>query len=298
MSRILVIAGQDGAAPDPALPNLVAAALRIGGEVHALVAESDLGAERLAELIHARALGFTHILAAANAFGRGFLPRVAALLDVAMVSDVVAIESPDSFVRPIYAGNAFETVRSRDAIKVFTVRPTAFAPAAPDAVAFVSVASVAVESLEPLVPGPDLGLSRLLGREIAASGRPALDRAGVVVAGGRGLASREHFESLLFPLADVLNAAIGATRAAVDGGFVPNDCQVGQTGKIVAPRLYIAVGISGAVQHLAGMRDSGTIVAINRDPEAPIFEVADYGLVGDLFELVPALTAALRSRYA
>lgn len=289
MSRILLVA-QEGAAPDPALPHLVAAALRIGGEVRVMTADADLGAERFAMLVVAQAGGCTHLLAAATAFGRGLLPRVAALLDVVMVSDVVAIESPDTFVRPIYAGNAFETVRSRDAMKVLTVRPTAFAPAAPDVVASVPV--------EHLAPGTDPGLSRLLGREIAASGRPALDRAEVVVAGGRGLGSREHFEALLFPLADALGAAIGATRAAVDGGFVSNDCQVGQTGKIVAPRLYIAVGLSGAVQHLAGMRDAGTIVAINRDPEAPIFGVADYGLVGDLFELVPALTAALRSRRA
>ena len=307
---ILVIAEHDNAALKAATLNTVAAAAKIGGEIHVLVAGTgcaaaagaaakladvakvkvadvahyaDQTAENLAALIRANAAGYTHILAPATTFGKNVLPRVAALLDVAQISEICGVESHDTFVRPIYAGNALATVKSSDAVKVITVRTTAF-----DACA--QGGSAAVESI---AAGPDLGLTQLVSRELTKSERPELGAAKVIVSGGRGLASGENYHQLLEPLADKLNAALGASRAAVDAGFVPNDYQVGQTGKIVAPQLYLAIGISGAIQHLAGMKDSKVIVAINKDPDAPIFSVADYGLVGDLFQIVPELTASL-----
>jgi len=308
--RILVIAEHDHAALKAATLHTVGAAQKLGGEIHVLVAGNacggvaaaaarlagvsavklaeaahyqDQSAENLAALIHAHAAGYTHILAPATTFGKNLLPRVAALLDVAQISEICAIESSDTFVRPIYAGNALATVRSHDDVKVITVRTTAF-----DAVGEGGAAPI-----ENIPPGPDLGLTRLIGRELTQSARPELGAAKIVVSGGRGLASAENYHRLLEPLADKLGAALGASRAAVDAGFVPNDYQVGQTGKVVAPQLYIAIGISGAIQHLAGMKDSKVIVAINKDPDAPIFQVADYGLVGDLFQIVPELIAAL-----
>jgi electron transfer flavoprotein alpha subunit len=311
---ILVIAEHDHAALKAATLNTVAAAAQLGAqlgtEIHVLVAGANCAAaaqaaaalagvarvkladaplyaeqtaENLAALIVANAGGYTHIIGPATTFGKNLLPRVAALLDVAQISEICGIESPDTFIRPIYAGNALATVKSADAVKVITVRTTAF-----DAVG--QGGSAAVENI---AAGPDLGLTQLVGRELTKSARPELGAAKVIVSGGRGLSSGENFHKLLEPLADKLNAALGASRAAVDAGFVPNDYQVGQTGKIVAPQLYIAIGISGAIQHLAGMKDSKVIVAINKDPDAPIFQVADYGLVGDLFQLVPELTAAL-----
>ncbi len=307
---ILVIAEHDNASLKAATLPAVTAAARIGGEIHLLVAGSACNgaaqaaariagvakvlvadaphyAEHLAEneaaLVASLAGGYGHILAPASSHGKNMLPRVAALLDVAQISDVVAVEAPDTFVRPIYAGNALATVKSGDAVKVITVRTTAFDAAGQGGNA----------AIERIAVGPDLGLAKLVGRELTQSARPELGAAKVVVAGGRGLASAENYHRLLEPLADRLGAALGASRAAVDAGFVANDHQVGQTGKIVAPQLYIAIGISGAIQHLAGMRDSRVIVAINRDAEAPIFQVADYGLVGDLFKLVPELTEAL-----
>jgi electron transfer flavoprotein alpha subunit len=308
--NILVIAEHDNARLRAATFNTVAAAAKLGGEMHVLIAGSgcaaaaqaasqlagvakvkvadaahyaDQTAENLAALIVANAQGYTHILAPATTFGKNLLPRVAALLDVAQISEICGIESPDTFVRPIYAGNALATVKSADSVKVITVRTTAF-----DAAGQGGSASV-----ETIPAGPDLGLTQLLGRELTKSARPELGAAKVIVSGGRGLASGENYHNLLEPLADKLNAALGASRAAVDAGFVPNDYQVGQTGKVVAPQLYIAIGISGAIQHLAGMKDSKVIVAINKDPDAPIFQVADYGLVGDLFQLVPELTAKI-----
>lgn len=307
---ILVIAEHDNAVLKPATRNAVAAAARIGGDIEVLVAGAgcaavadaaariagvsrvrladaaqyaDLGAENLAALVVANAAAYSHILAPATAAGKNFLPRVAALVDVAQISDIVAVESADTFVRPIYAGNALATVQSADAIKVITVRGTAFEPAGEGAAAPV----------EALAGAADAGISRLLGRELTVSARPELTAARVIVSGGRALGSSENFHAVLEPLADKLGAAVGASRAAVDAGYAPNDYQVGQTGKIVAPELYIAVGISGAIQHLAGMKESKVIVAINKDPEAPIFQVADYGLVADLFEAVPELAAAL-----
>ncbi|MBK1679069.1 electron transfer flavoprotein subunit alpha/FixB family protein [Rhodocyclus tenuis] len=307
---ILVIAEHDNAILKPATRNAIAAAARIGGDIDVLVAGAgcaavaeaaariagvtrvrladaaqyaDHGAENLAALVVANAAAYSHILAPATAAGKNFLPRVAALLDVAQISDIVEVVSPDTFVRPIYAGNALATVQSADPVKVITVRGTAFEPAGEGAAA----------PIEALAGAADAGISRLLGRELTVSARPELTAARVIVSGGRALGSNENFHAVLEPLADKLGAAVGASRAAVDAGYAPNDYQVGQTGKIVAPELYIAVGISGAIQHLAGMKESKVIVAINKDPEAPIFQVADYGLVADLFDAVPALLAAI-----
>ncbi len=308
---VLVLAEHDNKAIRKATLNAVGAAQSIGGEVHLLVAGHGCGeaakaatqvagvarvlhgdaaqlddeiAENVAALMVSIAQQYTHLLAPATSNGKNVMPRVAALLDSQQISDIVAVESPDTFVRPIYAGNALATVQSADAIKVITVRTTAF-----DAVA-ASGGAAPVQS----VPAPaDSGLSSFVGREVAKSERPELTSARVVVSGGRGMGSGENFK-LLEPLADRLNAAMGASRAAVDAGFVPNDWQVGQTGKIVAPELYVAVGISGAIQHLAGMKDSRVIVAINKDEEAPIFSVADYGIVGDLFKIVPELVEELK----
>jgi electron transfer flavoprotein alpha subunit len=307
---ILVIAEHDNAALRPATLHTLGAARQIGGETHVLVAgqgcqavaqavaavpgvakvlladapqHKDQLAENLATLVVGLAKEYGHVLAPATTFGKNFMPRVAALLDVAQVSDISAVKSADTFVRPIYAGNALATVQSKDPIKVITVRSTGF-EAVPATGGTAAVATVA--------PAPDSGLSSLVGRELTKSERPELTAARVIVSGGRGMGSGENFK-LLEPLADKLNAAMGASRAAVDAGFVPNDWQVGQTGKIVAPELYIAVGISGAIQHLAGMKDSRVIVAINKDEEAPIFQVADYGIVGDLFKIVPELVKEL-----
>jgi electron transfer flavoprotein alpha subunit len=310
---ILLIAEHDNAGLKAATLNTVSAATAIGGEVHLLVAGAGCGAvaeaaaklagvakvlladaahyadqtaEQLTALIVGLAQGgaYGHVLAPATTFGKNLLPRVAALLDVGQISDVLAVDAPDTFQRPIYAGNAIATVKSADAIKVLTVRTTAF-----DAAGEGGAAAVEAIAAAPAVEFAP----RLLTRDLTKSARPELGAAKVIVSGGRGLGSGENYHTLLEPLADKLGAAMGASRAAVDAGFVPNDYQVGQTGKIVAPQLYIAVGISGAIQHLAGMKDSKVIVAINKDPEAPIFQVADYGLVGDLFELIPELTAAL-----
>jgi len=263
------------------------AAAKIGGVSKVLVADGPHFADGLAEAVAAQVLAvagnYSHVLAPATAYGKNFMPRVAAKLDAAQVSEISSVESADTFTRPIYAGNAIATVQSGDKVKVITVRPTSFdlAPA--------EGGSAAIENV-PAVAATDA--SRFVGRDIAKSDRPELQGAKVVISGGRGMGSAENFK-LLEPLADKLNAAMGASRAAVDAGYAPNDWQVGQTGKVVAPGLYIAVGISGAIQHLAGMKDSKVIVAINKDPEAPIFSVADYGLVGDLFEVVPQLVKEL-----
>jgi len=264
------------------------AAAKVAGVAQVKVVDDAALAEPLAEVVTAQvvplAKDYSHVVVAATAHGKDFMPRVAALLDVAQISEVTGIDSADTFRRPIYAGNAIATVQSSDPIKVLTVRGTSFDEAAAEggSAAIEKVAAVAVD-----------GQPALVGREQASSDRPELTAAQVVVAGGRGLGSAEQFQSVLEPLADRLGAALGASRAAVDAGYAPNDWQVGQTGKIVAPQLYIAAGISGAIQHLAGMKDSRIIVAINKDEEAPIFSVADYGLVADLFEAVPALTAKL-----
>lgn len=310
---ILVIAEHDNVSLKSATLNAVTAATQCGDEVHVLVAGHHCSdaiqaasrivgvtkvlmadamslAHGLAENVAAQALqllsrgGYSHVLAPATVYGKNVLPRIAAGLDVAQISDVTKIVSADIFERPIYAGNAIATVQALDPIKVLTVRAVSFGAAAlGDDAAIV----------QPLMPAVDVGKSVFVSREQADSTRPDLTSARVVVAGGRGLGSADDFK-LLEPLADVLGAAIGASRAAVDAGFVSNDLQIGQTGKIVAPELYIAVGISGAIQHLAGMSDSRVIVAINKDREAPIFGVADYGIVGDLFEIIPALLAALQ----
>ena len=272
-----------------ACAEIAQAAARIAGVAKVLHCDAPHyahpSAENIAPLLASAARAYSHVLIAASSFGKDIAPRAAALLDVAQISDVIAVLSSDTFKRPIYAGNAIATVQSTDAIKVLTVRTTAFAAAEEGGNAAV----------ETLAPGPADTRSRLVGRETPQSERPELGGARIVVSGGRGLGSAEAFK-LLEQLADKLGAALGASRAAVDAGYVPNDWQVGQTGKIVAPELYIAVGISGAIQHLAGMKDSRVIVAVNKDPEAPIFGVADYGLVGDLFQILPQWLEALENR--
>ncbi|MFD2228528.1 electron transfer flavoprotein subunit alpha/FixB family protein [Alkalimarinus sediminis] len=307
---ILVIADHENGGLKAATLNVVSAAKAIGGDVDLLVAGENCGsaaeaaakvegvnkvlvadnaayghqlAENLSLLVADLGKGYSHVVASAGTTGKDFLPRVAALLDVAQVSDIVAVESADTFKRPIYAGNAIATVQSSDSIKVITVRTTAFDPVAAEG------GSAAIENVD---AAQDAGTSAFVSAEIAKSDRPELTSAAIVVSGGRGMQNGENFK-MLEGIADKLGAAVGASRAAVDAGFVPNDMQVGQTGKIVAPNLYIAVGISGAIQHLAGMSGSKVIVAINKDEEAPIFQVADYGLVADLFEAVPELDKAL-----
>ena len=307
----LVIAEHDNASVKGATLNTVTAALACGGDVHVLVAgENAAGAAQaaaqiagVAKVLHADDAGFAHALAenvaaqvlavagsyshvlfAATAFGKNIAPRVAAKLDVAQISDISKVDSPDTFERPIYAGNAIATVQSSDAVKVITVRTTGFDPAP------ATGGSAAVEAI---AVATGAGKSSFVGSEIAANDRPELTAAKIIVSGGRALGSEDKFNEVMIPLADKLGAAVGASRAAVDAGYAPNDWQVGQTGKIVAPQLYIAAGISGAIQHLAGMKDSKVIVAINKDPEAPIFGVADYGLEADLFEAVPELTKSL-----
>ncbi|MDX1366604.1 electron transfer flavoprotein subunit alpha/FixB family protein [Pseudomonas sp.] len=301
---ILVVAEHTNATLAPATLNTVAAAQKIGGDIHLLVAGSGCGAvvdaagkvagvakvlvadnaafahqlpENVAPLIAELGKGYSHILAAATSNGKNILPRVAAALDVDQISEIIAVESADTFKRPIYAGNAIATVQSSAAVKVISVRATGFDPVAAEG------GSAAVEAV---AVGGDAGKSAFVGEELAKSDRPELTAAKIVVSGGRGMQNGDNFKHL-YALADKLGAAVGASRAAVDAGFVPNDMQVGQTGKIVAPQLYIAVGISGAIQHLAGMKDSKVIVAINKDEDAPIFQVADYGLVADLFDAIP-----------
>ena len=306
----LVIAEHDNSTLKPATHNAVAAAQAIGGDIDILVAGADCGAaadaaaaipgvgkvlcadnsvyanqlaENVALLIADVAASYDNVVAPATTGGKNTMPRVAALLDVAQISDIIAVDSPDTFKRPIYAGNVIATVQSSDAKKVITVRTTAF-----DGVP----AEGGSATVEALAAAYDAGLSSFIGEEVAVSDRPELTAASVVISGGRGMQNGDNFQ-LLEGIADKLGAAIGASRAAVDAGFVPNDYQVGQTGKIVAPDLYIAVGISGAIQHLAGMKDSKVIVAINKDEDAPIFQVADYGLVADLFQALPELEAAI-----
>ena len=308
---ILVIAEHDNTSLRPATLNTVSAAVVLGGEIDLLVAGgtcqgaadeaatvdgvsrvlmaddpalTDGLAENLAPLVESIARDYSHVLAPATTYGKNLLPRAAALLDVQQISDISAIESPDTFVRPIYAGNALATVRSLDAVKLITVRTTAFDAAGQSSAAPIEMVSGSQEA----------GLSKFIGEELTRSERPELTTADIIVSGGRGMQSSENF-GMLESLADKLGAAVGASRAAVDAGYVPNDYQVGQTGKVVAPDLYIAVGISGAIQHLAGMKDSKVIVAINKDEEAPIFQVADYGWVVDLFEAIPQLEEALDS---
>ena len=306
---ILVIAEHDNSAVKVDTLKAVNAATAIGGDIHVLVAGANCSAaaneaakisgvakvlvadnaayeyqlaENMGLLVSDLGKDYSHIVSPATTTGKNFMPRVAALLDVAQISDIIAVHSEDSFDRPIYAGNGIATVKSSDAIKVLTVRVAAFSEAGTDGNAEV----VAVDAVH------DAGISSFVSAELTESERPELGAARVIISGGRGMQNGENFK-LLEGIADKLGAAIGASRAAVDAGFVPNDMQVGQTGKIVAPELYIAVGISGAIQHLAGMKDSKVIVAINKDPEAPIFQIADYGLVADLFDVLPELEAAL-----
>ncbi|HEC14222.1 MAG TPA: electron transfer flavoprotein subunit alpha/FixB family protein [Rhodospirillales bacterium] len=306
---VLVLAEHDNSALKPATLNTVGAARELG-EVCLLVAGKDCravaeeaariegvvrvilaqaehyahqGAENLALLLVGLAPDFTHLLGPATTFGKNVMPRAAALLDVAQVSDVLAVKDGDTFVRPIYAGNALATVRSKDRLKVLTIRTTAFDAASPEG---------GGGAIEEIPAGPDTGLSSFKGQELTKTERPELTAAKVIVSGGRGMADGKNFR-LLEDLADKLGGAVGASRAAVDAGFAPNDYQVGQTGKVVAPDLYIAVGISGAIQHLAGMKDSRVIVAVNKDEDAPIFQVADYGLIGDLFDVLPELSKEL-----
>jgi electron transfer flavoprotein alpha subunit len=307
----LVIAEHDNRAVKGATLNTVTAALKCGGDVHVLIAGSNAAdvakaaaqitgvtkvlhadgahfehglAENVAAQVLALAKDYSHILFPATAAGKNVAPRVAAKLDVGQISDITKVDSSDTFERPIYAGNAIATVQSLDAIKVITVRTTGFDPAS---------ASGGSASVEVLTPVADSGKSSFVGSEIAKNDRPELTAAKIIVSGGRAMGSSDKFNEVLTPLADKLGAALGASRAAVDAGYAPNDWQVGQTGKIVAPQLYIAAGISGAIQHLAGMKDSKVIVAINKDPEAPIFSVADYGLEADLFTAIPELVKAL-----
>jgi electron transfer flavoprotein alpha subunit len=309
---VLVVAAHDGKTVRANVANAVAAAGQMGPEVHVLVAGSNAGeaaqsaaaiqgvakvlqaedaayanwlAEDIAPLVVKLAPNYSHVVMAADSVGKNIAPRVAALLDVAQVSEAIQVVSPDTFVRPIYAGNAMATVQTADKIKIVTVRPTNFKAA-------VGGGSAAIEQI---AGTGSAGLSSFAGAELSKSERPELTSAKIVVSGGRGLQSGENFK-MLETLADKLGAGLGASRAAVDAGYVPNDYQVGQTGKVVAPDLYIAIGISGAIQHLAGMKDSKTIVAINKDEEAPIFQVADYGIVGDLFQIVPELTAAVEKK--
>ena len=308
---ILVIAEHDNSQIKSGTLNTVTAAQKLGSDVHLLVAGAGCAAaadaakqiagvskvlladaaalahplaENLTPLVVDLAKQYSHVLAPAPTFGKNLLPRVAALLDVAQISEITAVESADTFVRPVYAGNVMATVQSSDAIKVITVRTTAFEAAA------VSGGAAAVEAVS---GAADAGLSSFVSQELTVSDRPELAAAKIVVSGGRALGSAEQFKAVIEPLADKLGAAVGASRAAVDAGYAPNDYQVGQTGKVVAPQLYVAVGISGAIQHLAGMKDSKVIVAINKDEEAPIFQVADYGIVGDLFSVLPELMTEL-----
>ena len=307
---ILVLAEHDNKQLKPSTLNTVTAAARLGDDVHLLVAGHDSGeaataaarvggvgkvlhadgveyehgvAENLAPLVRELASGYSHVLAPASTYGKNILPCAAALLDVQQISDITAIIDESTFERPIYAGNAIATVQSSDTVKLVTVRTTAFDPAPADG---------GSATIQPVAATGDAGLAAFAGQELTRSERPELTTAGIVISGGRGMQSGENFQ-MLERIADKLGAAVGASRAAVDAGYVPNDYQVGQTGKVVAPDLYIAVGISGAIQHLAGMKDSKYIVAINKDEEAPIFQVADYGLVADLFEAIPELEKAL-----
>jgi len=307
---ILVVAEHDNATLKGATLNTIAAAKAIGGDIDVLVAgqgcqaAADAAAkaegvskvilvddaayahqlgEQMGDLVAELGKGYSHILAAATTTGKDFLPRTAALLDVNMISEIIKVESADTFARPIYAGNAIATVQSSDAIKVITVRATGFDPVAAEG------GSASIENGSAVA---DKGISSFVGEELAKSDRPELTAADIIISGGRGMQNGDNFE-MLYKLADKIGAGVGASRAAVDAGFVPNDMQVGQTGKIVAPNLYVAVGISGAIQHLAGMKDSKVIVAINKDEEAPIFQVADYGLVADLFEAIPELDSKL-----